>query len=214
MMPLKIAIKAGKTPAKNNGALNDQEIFILNLRLDQMDQYDEAPTWKTKLRTFAFRLYKVINSGQTGIFVARSLFLAGAALAGICALFGPGAPIAFIAIAVGLAVVAIVFKLTRLYLQEKEAEKKRFVETFPDRISDLKKQYKKLLTVQQVLNQNSQGSLTRSLAGTSCVTNSNGLTNGHLRRRDSKRSLFGTNRRRSNAQRQMRRETSFPTLTG
>lgn len=143
--------------------LDDDEAFLLNYDLNKIDVYndryfrtqEEKPSTWIKIKKGLFQLYKAVNAAQTWIFVTRSLFLFGAALGGICLLFGPAAGFAFIGIAVTMAVVGVAFKLAQLYKQKKAAEKAFFVETFDTRLSYLKKQNKQLQALENYLSNKS-----------------------------------------------------------
>lgn len=157
---LKKDIKDKLKNGKNYKDLKPFEQYIHNFDLKNIDVYNDryfrtrgvsTSTW-TYIKSGAFKVYKAINAAQTWIFVTRSLFLVGAVLAGICLLFGPAAGIAFIAIAATMAVAGVALKLTQMHLDTKAAEKKFFVDTFPARISYLKKKDKQLTALIDKLN--------------------------------------------------------------
>lgn len=145
---------------KKGEALTFEEAYIYKLNLKDIDVFNDrymrtgehSPSAWVTTKKVAFSAYKAINAGQTLIFVTRSLFLAGAALAGICLLFGPGAGIAFVAIAATLAVIGIGFKMAQLYNEQKAADKKAFVDSMPVRISYLRKQDKELTAMKDYIS--------------------------------------------------------------
>lgn len=157
---LKAEQKRIQEKAARGNALDLKEEYLAKLNLNNIDVFndyymstgEEKPSAWTRFKDVAFKTYKAINAGQTWIFVTRSLFLAGAALAGICALAGPAAGIAFIAIAVTMAVAGIAFKMAQIYTESKVADKKAFVEGFPVRLSYLEKMKKELTGVKGYLN--------------------------------------------------------------
>ena len=133
-------------------ALSEEERVIHNFNLANINVYNDryfrkfenAPSLWTKIKKAVFRSYRSTNAAQTGIFIARSLFLVGTALAFVSLLAGPFAPIAFIGIAATIALIAVIARLATMYFSKKAANKQFFVDTLPDRISYLKKQTKAL----------------------------------------------------------------------
>jgi hypothetical protein len=156
--------------------LSDVEKHILGLDLDNIDAFNDryfraqehyVPTWTSVKKGFS-RAYRTIATAQTGIFVARSLFLAGTVFAGVCLIAGPWAGVAFIAIAIACAVTAVGFRLAQTYYFDKKAsERKFFLETIDARTSYLKKMSFELDAVENYLNNNSSSTAyaTSSFAG-------------------------------------------------
>ena len=133
-------------------SLSKQEKYLLKLDLKKIDAFNdryfmtqepEAGIW-TKFKNAALLTYKAINAGQTGIFVVRSLFLAGAVGAGICLAFGPAAGFIFMGIALSFAAVCIGLKMAQMYTDHKANKSESFVDTIDVRISYLKKKDKQL----------------------------------------------------------------------
>jgi hypothetical protein len=150
---IKAKVKAGEVLTPNEKALlriNLKEINVFNDRYFKTQEV--GPSKNRRLNRFLYKLYKGINGAQTGIFVTRSLFLTGAALAVACAAAGPFAPAVFIGIAATIGVIACAAKLFHLYLDKKERNRQFFADTLPDRISYLKKQYKQLMVAEAILH--------------------------------------------------------------
>jgi len=140
--------QALKTP------LDEQQTLLLNYDLNKIDVYrysraqQEAPSTLATIKNGLFGLYKAVNAGQTWIFVTRSLFLAGAALGGVCLLFGPGSVFVFLGIAAAMAVIGIAFKLTQIYLDQKAREKAYFLDMLDPNLAYLEKMNKELKTLE------------------------------------------------------------------
>ena len=142
--------KADRTP---------QDKYLLTLDLTQNsvmnDRFfrtlEESPSAFTSVKKVAQRVYSAVNAGQTWIFVARSLFLAGSVAGGMSLFFGPFALLAFLVIATTMAAVGIGLRLASLHYNRKQESKRYFVETLDARIVFLKKQNKQFYEIRQTL---------------------------------------------------------------
>lgn len=157
----KLALKQAiiRQKIKIGEPIDEKERYLLTYDLNKVDVYndryfrtlEQSPSVWTRIKQASFRAYKALNAAQTWIFVTRSLFLAGAALAGVCLLFGPGAGIAFVAIAATMAVAGVACKLVQMHMNKKASDKAFFARTIRARISYLNKMRKELDTLNEYL---------------------------------------------------------------
>lgn len=129
-------------------SLSKQDTFILAYDTKGIDVYNDhyfrsqekkAPAYVI-LKDKLYNFYKTINAAQTGIFIVRTLILAGAVLG---SLFVMG-PIGFMVIASIFAVTVGILKLMQLYVDSRASKAEFFVNTFDTRIKYLKTQHEEL----------------------------------------------------------------------
>lgn len=108
----------------------------------------EQPSFGTQVKKFVSRAYTALGGMQSGAFIARALFLTGAALAG----FAVGAPPLFFAAVGILAFTIAAARLARFFSERARAERLAMVNGIDARISFMRKQNKELLTCEKILN--------------------------------------------------------------
>jgi hypothetical protein len=108
----------------------------------------ESPSFGTRCKKLLNRAYTAVCGMQSGVFIARTLFLSGAILAGICV----GAPPLFFAIAGALALTLAITRFARFYSERARAKRMAVLNSVDARISFMRKQNKELLACEKILN--------------------------------------------------------------
>lgn len=108
----------------------------------------EQPSVGTRVKKFLSRAYTFVCGMQSGVFIARTLFLAGAVFGGICL----GAPPLFFAVAGVLAITIAATRIARFISERERAKRVAFISNIDTRISFMRKQKKELQVCEQILN--------------------------------------------------------------
>lgn len=144
------AKKASKQP------LDAKEIYLLSLDLKKIDVYNEhyfkmqttRVSLGTRIKQISSDVYKMMSSGQTGIFIVRTLLL----VSGVVALCVAAPPLAFILVAVAAATAMIALRAVHIHLTRKSQQAAYMATTIDSRIYYMEKQCKELAVLDKVLN--------------------------------------------------------------
>ncbi len=155
-------IKTAKT-ALTSDQLNNIPHYNLNninaFNHDRFEKQREKIPFKTKCKKIANRIFTGLTGGQTGVLIARLLFLTGCVFAGALVGSVVGAPLAFGLIATGFALFMGGLKLAKSILDKRNGHREHCVNTLNSRVSYLKKKEKELNELEQIINHESQLSI-------------------------------------------------------
>ncbi len=117
------------------------------------EKQQHKPSFSTYVKKGLNRVYTLLGGGQTGVFVARCLFLVGGLAAGAVLASGFGAPFVFLGIALAVGITVGVLKLAQYQLERNQKHRHHFAETIDSRIDFLAKKKQELSFVERILTQ-------------------------------------------------------------
>lgn len=153
--------KAAIKDLRNQIRLHDPQEELDNYNLKHADVHNDyyfekqkhTPSVSTYVKKGLNRVYTLFGGGQTGVFVARCLFLVGGLAAGAVLASGFGAPFVFLGIALAVGITVGVLKLAQYQLERNQKHRQHFAETIDSRIDFLAKKKQELSFVERILTQ-------------------------------------------------------------
>jgi len=123
--------------------------------INKIDAYNDyyfekqkaQPSGWTLLKKTVNRVYQFLGGGQTGALITRCLGLAGCIFAPAIAALPFGGPIAFVAVAIIMAVIVGSLRVAQYQLEANQKHREFFADTIDARISYLKKKDKELTAI-------------------------------------------------------------------